>query len=117
MLSLVEILSAHLQCCPHELAGRLQNPEVIKRAKSFLRGKKLQTTHLGVRNKHVMFGNISRKDVTQVKAYRGFLGVTVVQHYYCRHRFLLRYQTLPCIMMYHRNGSISYFPFEVLTLA
>ncbi|KAH7709373.1 hypothetical protein AAVH_23345 [Aphelenchoides avenae] len=37
-------------------------------------------------------------------AYQGFLGVTVQQHYYCRHRIYIKHADLPCIVRRLRNG-------------
>lgn len=53
----------------------------------------------------------------QCKAYEGKLGVTVRQHYYCRHRISLMYPSLPLIAVQVKNGHYKYLPAELVTIA
>ena len=50
------------------------------------------------------------------RAYEGYLGVTVQQHFYCRHRIRLMYPRLRCVIEYGNKAHNKYYPLELLEL-
>lgn len=81
-----------------------------------LHGTLLCTNHLGDRNKIVTFGGLSRYTADRQHAYGGYLGITVQQHMYCRHRRRLDYERLPCVKVRVGKTHVDYFPIECLDL-
>ena len=55
-------------------------------------------------------------DAKHVKAYNNFLGVTVLQHFYSRHRIFLKHHNLPCVIDNTPQGDVHYFPIELLEI-
>ncbi|KAL3087948.1 hypothetical protein niasHT_022022 [Heterodera trifolii] len=53
----------------------------------------------------------------RVFAYRGFLGITVQQHLYSRHRVTLKYPGLPCVVQFGGGYHRDLFPIELLRVA
>lgn len=116
MSSLVEAFCEYFGCCVHVLHRLLDMEEGRELMKVFLSKFKLSTTHLGSRNFIVKCGRLTKDGAQDLKAYRGFMCITVRQHYYARHRIHLRYPLLPCVCVYGGNGHESYFPMEVLRI-
>lgn len=111
--SLIDILCEYNHCTPHSL------PQILKRKKrqnlKFLSDYILITNHLR-HNRIISPDNITFVGADCLFAYRGFMGITVAQHLYSRHRIILKYPTFPCIVMYGSNGHRSYFPLELLQI-
>jgi len=116
MSSLVEALCNRFGCCDHILHQVLDTDEGRELLEVFLRNFTLATTHLGRRNFIVKCDRLTKDGAQDLKAYRGFMGITVRQHYYARHRIHLRYPLLPCVCVYGGNDHESYFPMEVLCI-
>lgn len=85
-------------------------------ASEFLKNVRLRTAHLKDKNVQIKFGHLTHLGARELKAYNGFLGVTVQQHFYTRHRIYLKYPSLPCICVYGPKGSTSYYPIELVTV-
>jgi hypothetical protein len=78
----------------------------------------LQTTHLK-KNIFVEIYSISDCGANRVCALGGYLGITVEQYFYTKHKFRLRYPNLPCVVVkggMRANGTyhFSYYPLECL---
>lgn len=60
------------------------------------------------------YGGLSTQDVRHTKAYNNFLGVTVLQHFYARHRIYVHHHNLPCVLENTLQGDTHYYPLELL---
>jgi hypothetical protein len=103
-------------CEANQLPGLLQKPEALKFVHTYLVDAPLTTGHLKRRNRYVSFSGLSLKGADKQYAYNGYLGVTVEQHMYCKHRFSLSYPTMPCVEERTRSGHVNYYPIECLRL-
>ncbi|KAH7717933.1 hypothetical protein AAVH_14664 [Aphelenchoides avenae] len=127
-----------LNCSEAKLAERLNHPEDLEKAEDFLRSCQEMTTNYkqGRRGGPKHYSELSKKErerlfsrykperlfefhslagsAKKLYAYQGFLGVTVQQHYYCRHRIYIKHADLPCIVRRLRNGQEEYYPLEVV---
>ena len=56
------------------------------------------------------------QDAKHLKAYKGYFGISVTQHFYPRHRIRLRHHNLPCVIEYDCYGNANYYPLELLEL-
>lgn len=65
---------------------------------------------------YFQFNGISLQDARHTKAYNNFLGVTVMQHMYVRHRIKLRNYNLPCVIESTSNGDTRFYPIELLEI-
>ncbi|KAL3113254.1 hypothetical protein niasHT_018408 [Heterodera trifolii] len=79
----------------------------------FLNKLSLATHHLK-RNVAVSADALSRHGANMMFAYRGFMGITVQQHLYVRHRIMLKYPQLPCVVQFGGNSHQDNFPLELL---
>lgn len=119
MADLIQTMCTLLNCEAKDLQDTLNHPLALYRVELFLKGKNLVTLY---KNKHGVYGNVafggfgSQSSATQ-KAYEGYLGVTVQQHLYCRHRIQLKYPQLKCVVQYGNGGHNKYYPPELLKLA
>ena len=117
-ISLLSSFSKFFNCEIKDLQKFLSNP--INKAKviSKFQGTLLRTTYknrAGI--KHVFqFGGLTLLDARHVKAYNNFLGVTVLQHFYSRHRIYLKHHNLPCVIENTPQGDKQYFPIELLEI-
>lgn len=106
--------------CNFNKCGPIRLPMMLRQRKienlKFLSDFKLETIHLK-RNVYVTPDSISSHGSRHVFAYRGFLGITVEQHLYARHRVRLRYPFLQCIIHYGGNGHFYSFPIELLQIS
>jgi hypothetical protein len=116
MCSLVDRLCVLLHCTPFQLEDHLRDNNNLERVYLFLASSVLATTHLAKRNRIVTFKGLSLKGPNQQHAYSGYLGVTVQQHMYSKHRVTLHYPNMPCIKEYTRKGHVNYYPLECLRL-
>ena len=116
MYSLVARLCQALMCKPDQLPGLLPKSETLAFVHTYLMGAPLTTGHLKKRNRYVTFSGLSLKGADKQYAYNGYLAVTVQQHMYCKHRFSLRYPSMPCIEERTRKGHVNYYPIECLRL-
>ena len=62
------------------------------------------------------FDGLTVQDAKHVKAYNNFLGITVIQHMYARHRIKLKNHNLPCVIENTFNGDTRYYPIELLEI-
>ncbi|KAL3109201.1 hypothetical protein niasHT_010998 [Heterodera trifolii] len=79
----------------------------------FMNTLSLATHHLK-RNVAVSADALSRHGANMMFAYRGFMGITVQQHLYVRHRIMLKYPQLPCVVQFGGNSHQDNFPLELL---
>ncbi|KAH7703368.1 hypothetical protein AAVH_29468 [Aphelenchoides avenae] len=116
MCSLINRLCVLLHCTPFQLGDHLRDTNNLTTVYLFLASSVFATTHLKKRNRIVTFKGLSLKGPNKQHAYGGYLGVTVEQHMYCRHRVTLRYPDMPCIEEHTRKGHVNYYPVECLQL-
>ena len=81
-----------------------------------VKGLWLQTTYKNrEESKHLFcYSGLSIQDAKHLKAYKGFLGITVAQHFYVRHRIRLNHYNLPCVIEHTSHGDAYYYPLELL---
>ena len=114
---LIEIICKIFKCKKDELSEKLRCPFNREKLDSLFGELLLQTTYKNRQGlKHMLrYSALSIQDANHLKAYNGFLGVTVAQHFYIRHRIQLQHYDLPCVAEYTRGG-VHYFPLELLEL-
>ena len=78
----------------------------------------LRTTYRNrCKNHHIFrFAGLSLQDTKHCKAYNSFLGVSVLQHFYARHRILVKNFNLPCVLEITPQGDSKYYPIELLEI-
>ena len=115
---LLNVICKILDCDIDDIAEYLFFPSNRERLESILKGLRIQTTYKNRQgSRHSFcFSGLSIQDVKHLKAYKGYLGITVSQHYYVRHRIRLRDHNLPCAIEYDRYGNDNYYPLELLEL-
>lgn len=65
--------------------------------------------------RHVFrLAGLSLQDAKHCKAYNSFLGVTVLQHFYARHRIFVKNHNLPCVLELTPQQDTKYYPIELL---
>lgn len=114
--TLVDNLASVLQCPREELFAKLHDGKIRDQAIAFLKLVRLETTHLP-NNKRVKFSGLTYTGARHLMAFRGFMQITVAQYFYARHKIILTYSDLPCVI-YMPSGSrpahVEYFPLELL---
>ncbi|KAH7715595.1 hypothetical protein AAVH_17033 [Aphelenchoides avenae] len=116
--TLVDSLSAFLQCPPRKLGEMLNHPRHFFRAQEFLKTKKIRKLYRsGDTNRLMQASHLTVQGADQCKAYEGFLSVSVRQHFYCRHRIRLMYPTLPLVAVQVKGSHFAYYPAELMTVA
>jgi hypothetical protein len=114
MTNLVKEISSIYQCRRDRLHRYLTVPENLWHLADYLQEHyTFETVHLK-QNKKVKFGGFTHCDTRHLFAYNGYLGVTVQQHIYSRHKIKLRYPHYPCVVGLGGNAHIEYFPIELI---
>jgi hypothetical protein len=118
MKNLLESIAEFLQCDISQLQDRLYHPSTEMKVADFLKDKKITTTYYSRsgEQKDVKFDGFCLKSSEDQKAYEGFLGVTVQQHFYCRHRIRLEWPRIRCVVENSNHRHNKYFPPELLTI-
>ena len=118
MVLLLDVISKILDHDVDDIAEYLFFPHNRERLESILKGLRIQTTYKNRKGfRHIFyFSGLSIQDAKHLKAYKGYLGITVTQHYYARHRIRIRHHNLPCAIEYDNHGNASYYPLELLEL-
>ncbi|KAL3087828.1 hypothetical protein niasHS_009569 [Heterodera schachtii] len=109
--NLVRVLCRFNNCGPYRLTKQLQKRRIENLA--YLSQLDIETAHLR-KNIKIIPDALCPKGANQVFAYRGFLGITVQQHFYTRHRVVLKYPTLPCVVQFGGGHHRDLFPIELL---
>ncbi|KAI1694750.1 hypothetical protein Ddc_21847 [Ditylenchus destructor] len=115
MSSLIETLCALFQCKPLKLREILKHPHKREQVRQYFEGKTFRTTYLE-HNHNIKFGNLTIQGADKLFAYEGYLGVTVQQHFYCRHRIRVCHACLPCVVVYGNKGHKSFYPLELISM-
>lgn len=117
-VSLLNEFCNFFECEIKDLQKVLDDPINKSNISSHLNGVWLRTTYKnrgGV--KHLFqFGGLSLRDSKHLQAYNNFLAVTVLQHYYARHRIFVKNHNLPCVIEHTPHGDAHYFPIELLEI-
>jgi len=117
-INLLDALSKLLNCEVVALHDYLNHPLAGNKINEFLKDKNIRTTYFNreMEQKIIKFGGISLMSANLQRAYEGYLGVTVQQHFYCRHRIRLMYPRLRCVIEYGNRAHNKYYPLELLEL-
>lgn len=113
MTSLVDQLCELLDCYPYNLEVYMFKH--ISLVDKYLKNRCIVTKHLKV-NRVIHYNGLSKKSLQNIKAFNGYMGITLLQYYYVKHRIRLIHQKLPCIMVKGGKDHISYYPLEVLEI-
>ena len=118
MVLLLDVISKIIDHDIDDIAGYLFFPHNRERLESILKGLRIQTTYKNRKeSRHIFyFSGLSIQDAKHLKAYKGYLGITVTQHYYARHRIRIQHHNLPYAIEYDNHGNASYYPLELLEL-
>ena len=117
-ISLLSAFCKFFDCEIKDLQKFLSNPVNKAKVIAKFQGTWLRTTYknrVGLRQVF-QFGGLTLLDAKHVKAYNNFLGVTVLQHFYSRHRIYLKHHNLPCVIENTPQGDVHYFPIELLEI-
>ena len=118
-INLLTALSKLLNCEVVALHDYLNHPIAEHKVNEFLKDKKIRTTYITrtSNKKEVQFGGFTISAACQQPAYEGYLGISVQQHFYCRHRIRLMYPRMRCVKEYFGNtGHNKYYPPELLEI-
>ena len=117
-LPLLKVVAKLLDCDIDDIAEHLYFPSNRERLEAILKGVWVQTNYANRKgSRHLFrFAGLSIQDAKHLKAYKGYLGITVTQHFYARHRIRLRHHNLPCVIEYDCYGNANYYPLELLEL-
>jgi hypothetical protein len=114
MMTVVEALCILFQCNPQELLKIINIPERRKEAENFLARKTLICGYGPA--KKIKCDAIAIQPSRRQPAYNGYLNLTVMQHFYAKHRILLKYPELPCIIENGGNKHKSFYPMESIEI-
>ena len=115
--TLVDSLAAVLQCPRQELYAKLHDGKIREQAIAFLKLVRLETTHLQENNQRVKFSGLTYSGSRNLMAFRGFMQITVAQYFYARHKIILSYSDMPCLIhmpTVRRPAHVEFFPLELL---
>lgn len=101
--SLLDEFAAYFKCSPACLQLRLCSSRDRENVCKVFQGKKLTTTYLDRKGRPAQFNfaGLTNAGADVLPAYgnlRAPFNVSVAAHYYARHRIMLKYSTLPCVM-------------------
>ena len=99
-------------CTEKELYQLLQQPFYRFLVEESLQNQKLYTLHNI--SQEIKFRGLSVTHSSNTYAYNGYLGITVQQHYFSRHRIRLQYPRLPMVIHLTSTQRQLYYPIEVL---
>ena len=121
MSTLDVCIANYINCHRRELFVKLSDPTNHSKVVQHFEGMRLITAYKNKEGKYKEFvlRDISLKGADEQYAYNGFMGITVKQHYFVRHDFVLRYPVNPCaIEITGKNDQhYNYFPLETVKLA
>jgi len=116
-MRLIKFICYIFRCKPGQLRAILTIAENRQFLDEKLKMKHLEfyTNHLK-ENRKVDYFSLSTRTADTQYAYNGFMGITVSQHMYSRHRKILKHANLPCVMELKgvEGKHIDYWPLEVL---
>ena len=118
MVLFIDKICQFLSCSKNDLILLLNNPIIKSQIENKFMGCLLKTTYKNKNNNYHYFNffGLSIQDAKHQFAYNGFCQVSVRQHYYCRHRILLKHYSLPCVIEYTINSKTNYYPIELLEI-
>ena len=118
MVLLIDKICQFLSCSKNNLIILLNNPIIKSQIENKFMGSLLKTNYKNKNNNYhyFNFSGLSKRDSKHQFAYNGFCQVTVLQHFYCRHRILVKYYSLPCVIEYTINSKANYYPIELLEI-
>lgn len=116
---LLDAISKFLVCSRYDIGNALDNPRERASLESAFRGRKLRTIYANRsgERKYFTFECISVKGADKIPAYGGLkkvYNVSIVQHFYARHRIKLVYPYHQCMIHHLSNGTKRFYPIELL---
>jgi hypothetical protein len=63
---------------------------------------------------YVSYDGLTHSSADVVPAFGGYMGVSVMQYMYVKHRKALKYPELPCVIVERGGGHNDYIPLELL---
>lgn len=121
MVLLIDECARLLNCKVKTLRDEINHPSNKLILQKALVGRKARTTYEDRNglNKTILIGGITSKDGNSLPAYGRLakqFNISVVQHFYARHRIKIRHPYLPCAIEKFASGEDRYYPFEMLEL-
>lgn len=114
MSTLLSFLCLHLRCAPQRLGDRLKHPETLDAMNTIVKEMRIGTNY--GKRRLIRFSEFSDDSAEALFAYEGFQKTTVNQHFFSRHRIILKHRYLPCVVEKHPNNHKQYFPLELLEI-
>ena len=115
---LINEISNLINCEISELENLLSVPFYREKIIQKFKGVWLKTTYknrTGFQHEF-QFDGLTIQGARSIRAYNNFLGVTVMQHLYIRHRIITKNSDLPCVIETTANGETRYYPMEFLEI-
>lgn len=119
MSYLLDQIASLLECSPVLVQYKLRDLQQRIKVERELRLSKLQTTY-NDRNgfRHTFFfEGLTKQGADQIPAYgklRRPFNVSVAAHFYARHRIMLKYPQLPCVIEKDPTAGNKFYPLELL---
>jgi len=113
---LLDYLMQQYCCSMTELQIHFTNVIHRQHMRTMLRSLEIRTVHMKPkeRNFRVRCDDFSAQNANYVQAHGGYLGITVRQYYFSKHRLRLRHSYMPCLIEHGGRDHQSYFPLEIL---
>jgi hypothetical protein len=114
---LLEALATELNCKVKQLQEYMDNPLYASKADLFIRRNRgLRTAYEGKNGRRhiVLYSILTTKSAHDLPAYEGYLGISVRQHFYSRHKLKLVYPYLRCVTEECPNTHLKFYPLELL---
>ena len=111
----VRVISALVGCAPHELRAKLEQPLNRKLVEEFLKKHDLFLS-FKFSSIPLKFKGLSYKTASREFAYNGFQGTTVMQHFYSKHRIIIEYPNVQCLIVPRGTSEVSKYPLELVRL-
>ena len=111
----ISVISNVIGCAPHELRAKLEQPKNRKLVDEFLRKHELYLS-FKYSSTPLKITGLTYKGANHEFAYNGFQNTTVLQHFYSKHRIILEYPTVQCLIVPRGTSEVSKYPLELVRL-
>lgn len=119
MISLLDQVASLLECSPALVQYKLLDMEKKAKIEREFRLSKLQTTYRDRNGFHHTFfyEGLTKQGADKIPAYgrlRRPYNVSVAAHFYARHRIMLKFPQLPCVIEKDSTAGNKFYPLELL---
>ena len=115
MLNVIDLLCSFLGCRPHELYKLLERHTVRHECSEYLLQQRLYTRYKhGPNTCHIKYVGITLGSSRTVKAFQGYKGITVEQHFFSKYGIDLFYPKLTCVKIPRGDYDFNYIPIELV---